>query len=73
MPEAPICGAFRGSPSTRIATFYETSREMVEMRCLWKQSLELVNDKLVAFLGEEPHSRLETALRDTLRGPSAFA
>jgi nucleoside-diphosphate-sugar epimerase len=51
-----------------LAPFVETSREMIEMRWLWRQSLELVNDELVAFLGEEPHRPLEIALAETLRG-----
>jgi len=55
-----------------IAPFYETFREMIEMRYLWQRDLELVNDKLVAFLGEEPHTRLETALTTTLRGMNAL-
>ncbi len=38
------------------------------MRWLWRQPLELVNDKLVAFLGEEPHTPLDVALGETLRG-----
>ena len=48
----------------RSATF----REMIEMRWLWKHPRELVNDKLVAFLGEEPHTPLDVALGETLRG-----
>jgi nucleoside-diphosphate-sugar epimerase len=51
-----------------LAPFLETYRELIEMRWLWKQPLELVNDKLVAFLGEEPHTPLDTALTETLRG-----
>jgi nucleoside-diphosphate-sugar epimerase len=51
-----------------LAPFVETFREMIEMRWLWKQPLELANDKLVAFLGEEPHTPLDVALRETLRG-----
>ncbi len=51
-----------------LAPFVETFREMIEMRWLWRQSLELVNDKLVSFLGEEPHTPLDVALADTLRG-----
>ncbi len=38
------------------------------MRYLWTTPLQLDNRKLVAFLGEEPHTPLDTALRDTLRG-----
>jgi|HubBroStandDraft_6_1064221.scaffolds.fasta_scaffold117728_1 nucleoside-diphosphate-sugar epimerase len=51
-----------------LAPFVETFREMIEMRWLWRQPLELVNDKLVAFLGEEPHTPLDVALGETLRG-----
>jgi nucleoside-diphosphate-sugar epimerase len=50
------------------APFVETFRELIEMRWLWKQPLELVNDKLVAFLGEEPHTPLDVAMGETLRG-----
>ena len=38
------------------------------MRYLWSQSLLLDNAKLVAFLGEEPHTPLDQALRATLAG-----
>jgi nucleoside-diphosphate-sugar epimerase len=51
-----------------LAPFVETLREMIEMRWLWRQPLELMNDELVAFLGEEPHTPLEVAMRATLSG-----
>jgi nucleoside-diphosphate-sugar epimerase len=51
-----------------LAPFVETFREMLEMRWLWRQPLELVNDELVAFLGEEPHTPLDAAMGATLRG-----
>jgi nucleoside-diphosphate-sugar epimerase len=51
-----------------LAPFVETFREMLEMRYLWQRTLLLDNRKLVAFLGREPHTPLETALRDTLDG-----
>jgi len=51
-----------------LAPFVETFREMIEMRWLWKKPLELANEKLVKFLGEEPHTPLDVALEDTLRG-----
>lgn len=38
------------------------------MRYLWQEPLERVNDELVAFLGEEPHTPLVEALLETLRG-----
>ncbi len=51
-----------------LAPFVETFREMIEMRYLWSRSLLLDNRKLVAFLGEEPHTPLDQALRATLHG-----
>jgi nucleoside-diphosphate-sugar epimerase len=50
------------------APFHETMREMLEMRYLWSRTLLLDNRKLVTFLGEEPHTDLDTALRATLAG-----
>jgi nucleoside-diphosphate-sugar epimerase len=43
-------------------------REMAEMRYLWKEPLQLDNGKLVAFLGEEPHTPADDAVRATLKG-----
>lgn len=51
-----------------LAPFVETFREMMEMRYLWTEPVRLDNRKLVAFLGEEPHTPLDEALRTTLRG-----
>lgn len=50
------------------APFSETMREMLEMRYLWREPLELVNDELVAVLGAEPHTPLDEAVRATLAG-----
>ncbi|WP_206240544.1 NAD(P)H-binding protein [Novosphingobium terrae] len=47
--------------------FQETPREIVKMRYLWQQPLRLDNRKLVGFLGEEPHTPLEEAVRATLQ------
>lgn len=66
-PKAPIL-PFPWFAVRLLAPFDETLREVVEMRWLWKEPLELVNDKLVAFLGEEPHTPLDLALAETLRG-----
>jgi len=44
----------------------ETYRELMEMRYLWNVTLELDNRKLLTFLGEEPHTPLDTAVHDTL-------
>jgi nucleoside-diphosphate-sugar epimerase len=48
------------------APFVETFRELLEMRYLWNKPIGLDNGKLVAFLGEEPHTPLDRALRATL-------
>jgi len=50
-----------------LAPFVETFREMIEMRYLWNCALALDNAKLLGFLGEEPHTPLDEALRTTLR------
>ncbi|HEY2050398.1 MAG TPA: NAD-dependent epimerase/dehydratase family protein [Caulobacteraceae bacterium] len=44
----------------------ETLRELMEMRYLWRAPITLANDKLTAFLGEEPHTPLDVAMRETL-------
>lgn len=51
-----------------LSPFIETFREMLEMRYLWQTSLLLDNQKLVNFLGEEPHTPLPEALAETLAG-----
>jgi nucleoside-diphosphate-sugar epimerase len=51
-----------------LSPFVVTFREMLEMRYLWQRSLLLDNRKLLRFLGEEPHTPLEDALRATLTG-----
>ena len=43
-------------------------RELVEMRYLWQQPLQMTNAKLVAAIGAEPHTPLDVAVRDTLAG-----
>jgi nucleoside-diphosphate-sugar epimerase len=44
----------------------ETMRELMEMRYLWRAPITLSNGKLVAFLGEEPHTPLDVSLREAL-------
>lgn len=48
------------------APFVEMLRELREMRYLWQKPIGLDNRKLVAFLGEEPHTPLDAALRANL-------
>jgi nucleoside-diphosphate-sugar epimerase len=47
--------------------FSETLRELYEMRYFWRASIKLDNNKLVAFLGEEPHTPLDDAVKTTLK------
>jgi nucleoside-diphosphate-sugar epimerase len=48
------------------APFSTFLREALEMRYLWRVPLRLDNSKLRALLGEEPHTRLDQAVKDTL-------
>jgi nucleoside-diphosphate-sugar epimerase len=66
-PSAPI-RRFPWFAIYLLAPFSETFREMIEMRYLWRETVMLDNAKLVAFLAEEPHTPLEAALHETLRG-----
>ncbi|HUD50621.1 NAD-dependent epimerase/dehydratase family protein [Parvibaculum sp.] len=66
-PDAPI-RRFPWFAVYLAAPFVETFREMLEMRYLWKVPVKLDNRKLIAFLGEEPHTPTEEALRLTLKG-----
>lgn len=43
-------------------------RDIAEQRRLWMQPVRLDNRRLLAFLGEEPRTDLDTAVRDTLYG-----
>ncbi len=53
----------------RLASPFVTMlRELLEMRYLWQETVELDNAKLVAFLGQEPHTHLDTALAQSLEG-----
>jgi len=48
------------------APFSTFLREALEMRYLWQVKLRLDNTKLRALLGDEPHTPLDQAIRDTL-------
>jgi nucleoside-diphosphate-sugar epimerase len=56
-----------------VAPFMTTMREVQEMRYLWQVPLRMRNDRLVGFLGEEPHTPLDVAVRDTLAGIGCVA
>jgi nucleoside-diphosphate-sugar epimerase len=51
-----------------IAPFVTVFRELAEMRYLWQQPLYLPNTRLLAVLGQEPHTPLDEAVRATLAG-----
>lgn len=48
------------------APFVPLMRELKEMRYLWNVPLRMPNDRLVAELGEEPHTPIDEAIRTTL-------
>lgn len=48
------------------APFHRLSRELAGMRYVWQEPLRLDNSRLVATLGEEPHTPLDEAMRRTL-------
>ena len=50
------------------APFDESMRELAATRPLWRESIELDNARLEAFLGQEPHTPLYEAVEATLRG-----
>jgi len=51
-----------------LAPFMETLRELRKMRYLWKETIQLDDAKLVAFLGEQPYTPIDKALHATLAG-----
>ena len=53
-------------PLVLAAPFATFPREALEMRYLWSRPLRLDNRKLVALLGEEPHTPLGDAVRGAL-------
>ena len=72
VPSAPI-RSFPWFLVYLLSPFVETFREMLEMRYLWQAPLRLNNHKLLDFLGKEPHTPLDRALTDTLRGLGCLA
>ncbi|WP_155006472.1 NAD(P)H-binding protein [Sphingomonas hengshuiensis] len=56
-----------------IAPFNTTMRELREMRPFWQHPLRLDNAALVEFLGSEPHTPLDDAMRASLAGLGCIA
>ena len=48
--------------------FNEKMRELYATRPLWQTPVELDNTRLVQFLGKEPHTALDSAMKTTLSG-----
>jgi nucleoside-diphosphate-sugar epimerase len=63
----PIRG-FNWLPVYLGAPFLTFLREVIEMRYLWREDIRLDNRRLVAFLGQEPHTPLDVAVSVSLRG-----
>ena len=51
-----------------LAPFNETLQGLVETSYLWRQPLRLDNRRLVEFIGAEPHTPLDEAVRASLSG-----
>jgi nucleoside-diphosphate-sugar epimerase len=48
--------------------FSETLRELSEMKPFWRHAVRLDNARLTSFLGEEPRTPLDVAVRATMQG-----
>jgi nucleoside-diphosphate-sugar epimerase len=64
-PGAPV-NSFPWWAMWLAAPFVGFCRELLEMRYLWQKPLRLDNRRLTAFLGAEPHTPLDEALRQSL-------
>jgi nucleoside-diphosphate-sugar epimerase len=64
--EQPRIGAMPWWLLKLSSPFVTMLRELLEMRYLWQEEVRLDNSKLVEFLGEEPHTPIDEALRVTL-------
>jgi len=64
----PRIAAFPWWLARLAAPFNATMRELLEMRYLWQQPVRMDNTKLLAVLGEEPHTPLDQAVTAALAG-----
>ena len=69
---APRVSAFPWWLLTVASPFVATFREMREMRYLWREPIRMDNARLVALLGQEPHTPLDEAIEATLLGLECF-
>lgn len=49
-----------------LAPFMTLMRELLEVRYLWRVPLHMHNDRLIAFLGEEPRTPIDAAIRTAM-------
>ncbi|HVN46743.1 MAG TPA: SDR family oxidoreductase [Steroidobacteraceae bacterium] len=68
----PRIAAFPWWLLTLASPFAATFREMREMRYLWRESVRMDNARLIATLGQEPHTPLDEAVEATLVGLGCF-
>ena len=64
----PFSGSFPWVLAFAASPFVTVVREMLELRYLWQRPVRLDNAKLIAFLGAEPHTPIDAAVRATLVG-----
>jgi nucleoside-diphosphate-sugar epimerase len=69
----PRVAAFPWWLLTLASLFVTTFREMREMRYLWREPVRMDNARLVAALGQEPHTNLDEAVEATLVGLGCLA
>jgi nucleoside-diphosphate-sugar epimerase len=51
-----------------LSPFVPLFHEVLELRYLWTTAIHMRNERLTAFLGAEPHTKLDVAVRETLIG-----
>ena len=56
-----------------IAPFNETVRELMEMKPLWRRSVQLDNTRLINRLGDEPQTPLDEAVETSLKALGCLA
>jgi nucleoside-diphosphate-sugar epimerase len=69
----PRVSAFPWWLLTLASPFIETFREMRELRYLWREPVRMHNARLIAALGQEPHTALDEAVEATLVGLGCLA
>lgn len=68
----PRVSAFPWWLLTLVSPLVTTFREMREMRYLWREPVRMDNARLIATLGQEPHTPLDEAVETTLAALGCF-